>query len=51
MVAGEGRVHHQHVADELVIGVIIRNVIEDNEGIEEGHGEDQSDFSDAQYHD
>ena len=39
------------MADKLIIGAKVRNIIEDDEGVEEGNREDQCDFGDAQNHD
>jgi hypothetical protein len=49
-ISRKGGVHHQHVANALVVGVVICEIVEDDEGIEEGHGEDQRYFGDAQGH-
>ena len=43
-VAGEGGIHHEDVADELVVGVEVGDVVEDDEGEEEAHGGEQEDF-------
>ena len=51
MVARERCVHLEHIANELVVGVIVRDVIEDDRGLEEGQREDPRDFGDAQHHD
>jgi hypothetical protein len=32
-------VHHQHVPHELVVGAVVRDVVEDDQGIENGHPE------------
>jgi len=50
VIAGEGGVHHEDVADELVVGVVVGEVIEDDKGIEESDGGDEGELGDAQRH-
>ena len=49
-VIGEGGVHHQHMADELEIRVIVGGVVENDERVVEGDSEDQQYFRYAEDH-
>ena len=50
VVVGEGGIHHQDVADELVVGVVVGDVVEDDQRIEKGYGENECCFSGAESH-
>ena len=47
---GEGRIHPQNVAYELVIGVVIGEVVEDDEGVEQRDAKHQREFRDTKRH-
>jgi len=46
-VVGEGGVHHEDVADELVVGVEVGDVVEDDEGEEECDSGDEGDLGET----
>jgi len=46
-VVGEGGVHGEDVADELVVGVEVRGVVEDDEQEEEAGGGEEKDLGPA----
>jgi hypothetical protein len=47
VVSRESGVHHQDVADELVVGVVIGDVVEDQNCVEECDCEDEDCFGEA----
>ena len=50
VIVGEGGIHHQDVADELVVGVVVGDVAEDDQRIEESYGENERCFGGAEGH-
>jgi hypothetical protein len=50
VIVGEGGIHHQDVADQLVVGIVVSNVVEDDQRIEKGYGENEYCFGGAEGH-
>src|SRR5580704_2931022 len=50
VVSRKCRVHHQHVTRELVIGIKIRDVVEHQQRVVQGHGKNHRQLDRAQRH-
>ena len=49
-VAWKGGVHHEDVVDELIVGVVVADIVEDDEQVEEANGKQQQALGETHGH-